>query len=218
MSGKMRVFWIGLALSFAYPIVQYHFLRGLPWSQFPLSTFNKGMALGSILFIALSYFAGPARRLGARWAEGLLPMRKFLGLTGFTLAAIHACISLLILTPSYYARFFGKDGKFVTNAELALLFGVLAFAVFAVVAAASIPSMFEYLGKKQWLKVQQYGYLGVLLVLLHAAAFGYAGWFTPANWQGGILPITLVGFIIGAIALLLKILATIFGEKQKEGK
>lgn len=207
-----------LLVAFAYAIVRYHVFRGTPWADFPLFINNKAISLASVFFLALSYMTGPLMRFVPSRAEPFLSLRKFFGLMGFGLGALHACISLLLFSPAHYPRFFAEDGALNFIGQLSMLFGVLAFAVFFVVALSSVPSIAASLSRAQWQAVQRAGYGGVLLVLLHVVTMGYRGWGDPSRWPGFLLPISLVAAIVLAVCLLLRVIVVLspgsYGRKS----
>lgn len=192
------------ALAIGYAIIRYHVLKGVPWEHFPLFIFNKGISLSAVFLITLSYMLGRLARIFPHIFTKWLSMRKFLGVAGFGLAATHALISLLILSPSYFPKFFEESGQLNLVGELSLLFGVVSFFIFSIVAATSVPAIEKSMDKHNWLRVQRLGYLALFFVMLHVLIMGYAGWLKPQDWPGGLLPISLVAFIVIALALLIK--------------
>lgn len=203
-----------LIVIFAYAIIRYNILKGVAWEQLPLFISNKAISLSAVVFIALSYALGSLARFWPQTFVPALSLRKFLGLFGFGLAALHGLISLLIFTPAYYPKFFLDSGKLNLVGELSMLFGVLAFFVFTIVALISFPAIAKSMDTERWLRVQRIGYLGLVLVFLHVFTMGIEGWLKPAGWPGGLLPISLVAAIVIALALLLKITAIVFPKEK----
>ncbi|MBI5798542.1 MAG: ferric reductase-like transmembrane domain-containing protein [Candidatus Yonathbacteria bacterium] len=199
-----------LVLVFGYAIIRYNVIKGVSWGELPLFISNKAVALSAVAFIALSYALGSFARFWPKIFSTILPLRKFLGLFGFGLAAIHLLISLLIFTPAYYPKFFLASGNLSLVGELAMLFGVLAFAVFALVAISSIPALVQSMDPARWIRVQRLGYLGLVLVFAHVLVMGFEGWISLASWPGGLLPISLIAAIVIAVVLFIKIIALIF--------
>ncbi len=198
-----------IILSLAYAIIRYNIIKGTPWENLPLFIFNKAFALASVIIIGLSFVLGPLAKLSPKKFSQKLFLRRSLGLIGFTIAALHALISLLIFSPSYYPKFFNETGKLTLEGELSMLFGALALFIFAIVAITSLPSIENKMNKKHWLSIQRSGYLAFFLVLLHVAFMGFKGWLVPADWPGGLPPISLIAFVIIALILSIRIL-TIF--------
>jgi len=202
-----------LLVIFTYAIVRYHIVRGVSWDNFPLYISNKAISLSSLVFISISYMLGSLARFIPGSFVKALPSRKFFGLLGFGLGAIHALISAIIISPAYYARFYAQNGKLTLNGEMILAFGVLAFFTFLIVAITSLPSVAEKLDNKEWLAMQRLGYLGLILLLLHVFILGRAGWFRPDAWQAGMMPISLAAAIVVTFTLILKISALLFPKK-----
>lgn len=196
---------IVLAGTFLYAIVRYNIIKGTPWEHFPLLISNKAISLASVVFIALSYILGPLARFWPTEIVPLLPTRKFFGLLGFGLGAVHGFMSLLLFTPANYPKFFLPDGTLSLVGELSMLFGVLSLLVFAVVAVTGVPGISQSIQKDRWQAIQRMGYAGLLLVLLHVVIMGFGGWTKPGTWPGGLLPISLIAAIVIAVTLLLRI-------------
>ncbi|MBI1999234.1 MAG: ferric reductase-like transmembrane domain-containing protein [Parcubacteria group bacterium] len=212
-----KQFFISLVIFlavFAYAVIRYNVLKGTPWIDLPLFVSNKAISLSAVIFIALSYALGSLARFWPETILSVLTFRKFFGLLGFGLAAFHAAVSLLIFTPSYYPKFFLGGEKLNLTGELSLFFGVLAFFVFTLVAISSIPAVARAMERERWLAIQRFGYLGLVLVFFHVFVMGFEGWLRPAGWPGGLLPISLIAAVVIALALLLKIAATIFSKKR----
>ncbi len=203
-----------LIVVFAYAIIRYNVIKGTAWEQLPLFISNKAISFSAVVFIALSYMLGSLARFWPKTFVPALDLRKFFGLLGFGLAALHGLISLLIFTPAHYPKFFSISGKLNLIGELSMLFGVLAFFVFVVVALTSFPSVAKSMDPGRWLAVQRLGYLGLILIFFHVLTMGFEGWLKPAGWPGGLLPISLVAAIVIALVLLLKITAIVFPKKK----
>lgn len=203
-----------LIIIFSYAIVRYHIVRTTPWENFPLYISNKAISLASLVFISISYMLGSFARFIPKIFVQTLPSRKFFGLLGFGLGAMHALISAIIISPAYYARFFAQSGKLTLNGEMILAFGVLAFFTFLIVAITSLPSVAEKLDNKEWLAMQRLGYLGLVFLLLHVFILGRSGWFRPDAWQAGMMPISLLAAIVVTFTLVLKISAILFPKKE----
>ncbi len=202
-----------LIIIFTYAIIRYHILRGVPWDNFPLYISNKAISLASLVFIAISYMLGSLAKFIPNVFVKALPSRKFFGLLGFGLAAVHALISAIIFSPAYYGRFFAENGKLNLNGELILAFGILAFFTFLIVAITSLPSIAEKLDNKEWLAMQRLGYLGLIFLLLHVFILGRRGWLIPDAWRAGMMPISLVAAIVITFTLVLKITAILIPKK-----
>ena len=127
--------------------------------------------------------------------------RRKIGLAGFALAAIHSVMSLALLSPGYFPKFFNGAGTMTLAGELSTLLGVLALA--GLVWMAALPAA----GPSDDRRLLRRLGLGVLaLTALHVAVMGWAGWFKVADWPAGLPPITLISFVIAVLGLALGLL------------
>jgi len=53
-----------------------------------------------------------------------------------------------------------------------------------------------------------------LLVGVHAAVLGFGGWFQPGTWPGYMVPITLISFLLGVVALILGMISRLLPNRQ----
>lgn len=205
------------ALVFTYSVVRYNVIKGVAWEHLPLFISNKAIALGAVVFISVSYLLGNISRFihtFSRWVY----LRKYFGLLGFSLASIHSLMSLALLRPYYYGKFFTAEGSLNLIGELSLLFGVIALFIFSIVAIVSLPSIVNSMDPRKWRSVQRSGYIALVFVLAHVYTMGIQGWLTPEGWPGGLFPISLVAFIILLTVVLIKILAILAGPRLTEQK
>jgi len=100
---------------FAYTVIRYNVIQGVIWDHLPLYVTNKAIALGSVVFISISYLLGSLNHLLSGSFSDKLSLRKHFGLLGFTLAWTHSLISLIILKPDYYRSFFLGDALNLTG-------------------------------------------------------------------------------------------------------
>ena len=204
---------IVLLITFVYSILRYNVFKGVGIEHLPLYISNKALALAATIMIGLSFLLGPLCRFSKRIVPKLY-LRKYIGLLGFGIAAIHGVISLLLFNPAYYQKFFAETGKLTLEGELSMLFGILAIFIFAAISITSIPSVESGLHPKQWKFIQRSGYLAYLLVLLHVLVMGFSGWFDASKWPGGMYPITLVAFSFIVFVLLIRVIVMIFPKKE----
>lgn len=198
-----------LLASVAYTAVRYVFFKGESLAHAPLYLFNKALSLASVFLIGLSFLWGPLCRFWPKTFVPKLYLRKYLGLAGFGLASVHALVSLALLTSAYYPKFFEASGKLNASGETSVLFGILAFFVFAIVSVSSLPFLEVHLDPKQWLFIQRLGYAAYILVLGHVATMGFSGWFSPTSWPGGLLPISLVAAMVILLVLAVRALVLV---------
>ena len=129
---------------------------------------------------------------------------KFCGLVGFFLAGIHALLSLSLLSPAYYGKYFDPDGRLNLEGELALVVGVVALFMLMGPAITTLPMMPKAIGGQRWKRNQRLGYVALFLVVVHLVALGLEGWLVPGGWNGGLPPISLVAVLAALTPLLVK--------------
>ena len=154
---RWLVFLLGVPMTYA--VIRYHVFQGVEWSHFPLYVANKGCALAAVFLIAASYLIGKTLRVYEREPDRRLVLIKFCGLMGFSLAGIHAFMSLLIVSPHYYPKFFLDAHKMNLTGELSLLFGVLSLWCISITAITSLPFMYDAIGADRWHRRQEDGLL-----------------------------------------------------------
>lgn len=197
-----------------YTITRYVVFKGLPPTQIPFYLMNKTIAVTTVAMLGISLGLGPLNNLFHGKFESIIGARKYFGLVGFGLASLHTIMSLALLRPIYYGKFFKGDAlNFI--GETTLLFGTFALFFFSVLAIVSIPSVSEKLDKKAWGNIRKIGYLGYGLVMMHVFVMGYTGWLDTSTWPGKMLPISLVAFLMILIVFIVKLLSD-HNPAQKE--
>lgn len=204
-SKPQKVKWITLTLLFftVYAILRYLVFKGVDPVHFPLYILNKVASISGLFLLATSYSIGKIKSWKFGSDQRNVQLIKFIGLMGFSLSAIHIFISLIILTPAYYPKFYhGEMMNF--SGELSMLMGVLSLFFFTIPAITTIPFMQEAVGIKKWQKRQRMGYFGLLTALAHVVVMGISGWFKIGTWPGYLPPITMIAAIIAIVPLYLK--------------
>ena len=209
-----RWFVLLFGLPLTYAIVRYHVFGGVEWTYFPLFIANKAISLAAVVFIATSYLIGKIIRVYEDDPAHRLVLIKFCGLIGFSLAAIHAFMSLLLFTPAYYPKMFEEAGRLHLTGELSMLFGVLSLWCLSITAITSLPFMYDAVGADRWKRGQRMGYICLALAGGHVLVMGLAGWLKPGGWHGHLPPISLVAFIVVLVALLVKMLSGSGGKAR----
>lgn len=210
-----RWFLLLFGVPMTYAIVRYHIFGAVEWIHFPLFIANKAISLAAVFFIAMSYLIGKAVKAYDTDHSKRLILIKFCGLIGFSLAAIHAFMALLLFTPEYYPKLFSSGGRLNLTGELSMMFGVLSLWCLSVTAITSLPFMYEAVGADRWKRGQRSGYICLALAGGHVLVMGISGWLKPAGWHGYLPPISLVAFIVILFALLVK---TLSDRKPKPGQ
>ena len=199
--------------SLLYAIVRYHLTGDVAWRHFPVFILNKATSLAAVIFVAASYLGGKI----IRWYDNDQRLRlvviKFCGLMGFSLAGIHAVLSLTIWTPAYFAKYFDEAGQLNLQASLGMATGVVALFFLTSPAISTLPMMPKALGGKRWKRAQRMGYVSLILVAVHLVALGFKGWLKPQAWPAGMPSISLLAFIAAMVPLIVK--RNLIYERQK---
>jgi len=203
---RWSVLLMGVPLTYA--IVRYHVFAGVDWSDFPLFIANKAFSLAAVFLIAASYCIGKLVHRYDNDPGKRLVLIKFCGLMGFSLAAMHAFMALLLFSPAYYPKFFHDTGRLNLVGELSMVLGVMSLWCLAITAITSLPFMYDAVGADRWQRGQRLGYMSLFLAAGHTLVMGWSGWLVPAGWPGALPPISLVAFIVATVPLLTKLLWT----------
>ena len=199
-----RVFLLVMGFCLVYAGVRYHVVQGVPLAQAPLYILNKAISLGGLAFLAMSYLVGKVA--GLRWDDRRLQLivTKFCGLMGVSLIVAHVLMSLALMGPAYYAKFYAAT-KFNFTGELSLSLGVFALWCFSLPAITSLPYMYDELGADRWLRSQRIGYAGLMLAAGHVLVMGVLGWLHPGDWPAALPPITALAFVVAMVPLVLRL-------------
>jgi DMSO/TMAO reductase YedYZ heme-binding membrane subunit len=210
-----RWFAVVFGGSVAYAIARYHLAGDVEWRHFPLFILNKATSLAAVIFVGSSYLIGKL----IRWYDDDKALRlvviKFCGLMGFFLAAIHAFMSVAILRPSYFAKYFGDVGRLNLQGELGMAVGVIALFFLLSPAITTLPMMPKALGGWRWKRTQRVGYLALVLVVVHLVVLGFKGWLTPGKWTAGLPPISLLACLVALVPLVVKRKLVLARERRK---
>ncbi len=173
-----------------YSIVRYNIFKDVPWTDIPLYVMNKALAFAAIIYVAIYIILEKRDH-----HELSTKIRKY----ATNLVYTHLTISLIILTPSYYQKFF--DGmKFNLIGQLSLLTGVLALGLMNSLRFAKTLN-----SKSSASFIRKFGAeILLFLISLHLFIMGFKGWLTPGSWPGGMPPITLLAFIVSLVPLFVK--------------
>ena len=206
-------FAIVFGASLIYAVIRYHIVGDVGWRHFPLFIFNKATSLAAITFVAASYLIGKVIRWHDHDRQLRLVVIKFCGLMGFFLAGVHALLSLCLLTPAYFAKYFDDAGRLNLQGELAMSVGVVALFFLMAPAITTLPMMPKALGGQRWKRNQRLGYIALMLLVVHLVVLGLKGWLAPKGWHGGLPPISLLAALVALAPLLVK--RNLIHKKQK---
>jgi len=177
-------FVLGIIIfSYLYAIIRYHYFGNAPVKDFPLYITNKVLAISSvILFVTF-----------------ILKKNSLIGGLSYIFALGHLLISLLILSPVYYKKFFTNDFELNGIANLSLLAGVFSFLglwVYHQIKKGNTQyKIFSNLSI-------QYFILGTLF--MHLFFMGFKEWLHPLSWKAYLPPISLIAGILVLVGFFKK--------------
>ena len=170
---------LGLAV-LAYAVLRYHLVKSVPWEHFPLYTTNKVFAV-----------VGLAGLVGSRLAAGRERRQRY-GFAGLWCTTVHVLMSLLLMTPNYFGKFYSKSGQFTWQTELSMAGGVLGVGSLLWLLIATLKTETQ----KQTSLVPCLARWTLLATALHLVFMGGAGWLNRDDWTAakGLPAITLLAF------------------------
>ncbi|MFI4862036.1 MAG: hypothetical protein ACIAXF_15325 [Phycisphaerales bacterium JB063] len=190
-----------LLLCFVYAAVRYVGFGGVLPDQLPVYVANKALSWAGVVMITLAVGARPL----SAWLPGagaLREDRRSLGMVGLAFCAVHTVMSLMLLSPAYYAKFYVETGRMTTAGEVSMLAGACSLALLvwqSRIAPPTEPGQPNHAAKHR----RALGTAVLALALLHVGFMGWPGWFTPAKWHGGMPPITLLSAAVAALGVAL---------------
>ena len=180
---------LGLAV-LAYAVLRYHLVKSVPWEHFPLYTTNKVFAV-----------VGLAGLVGSRLAAGRERRQRY-GFAGLWCTTVHVLMSLLLMTPNYFGKFYSKSGQFTWQTELSMAAGVLGVGFLLWLLIATLKTETQ----KQTSLVPCLARWTLLATALHLVFMGGAGWLNRDDWTAakGLPAITLLAFGLALAGMALK--------------
>ena len=180
---------VGLAV-LAYAVLRYHVVKSVPWEHFPLYTTNKVFAV-----------VGLAGLVGSRLTTGRERRQRY-GFAGLWCTTVHVLMSLLLMTPNYFGKFYLKSGQFTWQAELSIAAGVLGVGFLLWLLIATLKTETQ----KQTSLVPCLARWTLLATALHLVFMGGAGWLNRDDWTAakGLPAITLLAFGLALAGMALK--------------
>jgi hypothetical protein len=194
-----------LLLAIGYAVLRYHVAGPVPWKDFPMFIFNKGLCLAAFVLLTFNFSLGPLNSLGVRVPEGWLNARKAMGMSGFVLILIHALMSFMLFNPANYGKFFADNGTMTLLAGLAMLFGVLGFVGLWIYNLSFQTFLRVDQAFIRFITSRKFMLFALVLGGMHLFFMGYKGWLNPAGWHGGLPPISLVAFAFFAVGYVINL-------------
>lgn len=181
---------IGLVvgLTSGYALLRYVVFHDVPLANVPLFILNKAISWTGVILFGMSLLATDKTD------------RRHYGTLAFAAIIAHLVMSLMVLNPHYFAKFYGENGRMNAMGEWSMLFGVCGLiflgGLFFVNLAGSG-------GAGSSLKAG-WGRLVLWFAVLHVGVMGFAGWLTPGTWPGYLPPITLASCVIALYYLYVR--------------
>jgi DMSO/TMAO reductase YedYZ heme-binding membrane subunit len=145
------------------------------------STVNRSIAASAILSIGFSYALSGICYFW-NFLDTKIIYRKQLGLVGMNIAIIHVLVSWYYYNhnasgSSYYSFYhiWNIGGVNISNA-VSFTFGLVALAIFLMMALASRKFIMPKLGGKLWRELLRVGYVAMVLLIFHYGIKEYAVW------------------------------------------
>jgi len=207
-SATPLIFWV-LVFGMVYSILRCHIAGPVPWKDLSFFILNKGISLSAFILLIMNFSFGPAKNIGWPIPEGWLNARMAIGITGFVLVLIHALMSLLLFSPASYGQFFDENMTLTLTAGLSMFAGIAAFVVLWGFNLAFKTNLREDKAFIGFITSRKFLLWAMLLGAAHLFFMGYSGWLKPADWHGGLPPISLVAFML----FLLGYAVNLFGRE-----
>ena len=191
-------------LSLVYAMLRYHVFKGVPWEQFPIYILNKVFALSAFILFAFSFSICPIQKLG--WINLLKSEEcKYLGRMGMIFLLFHLIMSLVILNPAYFEKFYDFEGNLNLIGNLSLFLGIAGL-IFIILYHSMFRESIQN-AKKAYslLQTNRFVMLGLLTMCGHVFVMGIKSWISPNEWPGFMPPISLISFVVLFFTLSLNI-------------
>lgn len=170
-------------ITLIYAIARYIILGDVSWNQLPAFIANKAISWSTVMYVVLTgyYFMKKNHNLTKEW-----------GRLAFHFALLHIILSFGLFSPEYYPKFF--SGNLLTLlGELMLISGGIAIYSFYRIKKHKVHNTLSI----------RFELIGITAVSIHLVSMGIPGWFSPAEWHGGLPPISLINFVLVIIAGIL---------------
>jgi hypothetical protein len=199
------IFWT-FVFSMGYAILRYNIFGPVPWKDLPFFILNKGNALSAFILLTINFSIGPIKNLGIAISTPWLKSRKVLGIIGFLQAFVHVIMSFILLRPSIYDKFFTPDGTLTLYTGLNLIGGITAFIFLWIYNISFNMELRKDKDLISFITSRKVTLLAMFMAGAHLFFMGFEGWLTPAEWHGGLPPVSLVGFIFFLVGFIINLL------------
>ncbi len=172
--------------------------------------FNKIAGLLALILIGITFLIGPLSYVFPSIFKQFKTYRRFLGVSGFLVAVLHAILSFLL---HYHGNlsFMLLDPN---NEDLiGVYLGLTAISIFLLMAITSTDKAVELLGFRRWKMLQTTGYLALILVMLH---------FIFMETDNGVFvikkPLGRMIFVFGFLVLVARIIVFLLTLTKRKPK
>lgn len=191
-------------LTSAYAVVRYVVFGPVPLMHTPLFVLNKSFAWTALTLLCVALALGP---LAGRWPArytAWLDCRRALGVCGVLMATGHLLLSLMILNYGYYRSYFAQAFELTALAEFTLAAGAWAFLLLLPATVVSLPGVRQATAAPVWRLTHGCLPLALLATTVHILKDAPV-WWRPADWPGGLPPISLVTVVMVVATLALRV-------------
>ncbi|RUS74254.1 hypothetical protein EGW08_017992 [Elysia chlorotica] len=206
------------------------------WEQIFIKVNNKPVCMTAITLMALTYlpghlasilqvYYGTKHRRFPQFLDTWLKSRKQLGLVSFILVALHAVMSVLIMSSAYFGGWFhkrtltlpanltlesrvtlGLSQEVMTwRGEVILMLGILGLLLMTLVAVTSIRSVGDSLNWGEWRAVQsRLGHVVLVVSVAHVTVKGAEYWWRlgfPKVFRSAAFMSVLIPYLVLALKL-----------------
>lgn len=169
-----------------YSLLRYVVFQGVSVEQIPVYVTNKAVSWTGLILLGLAPLLRSERR-------------RPIGQAGLLFVLLHLVLSLTMLNPVYFGKFYQQDGHLTWQAEASMLTGA--------VAAVLMLKLFIHPGENSNSQGSLIPGLGRTILIFsgfHVLLMGYEGWAVVTDWPAGLPPITLLSFICVLVFLVLR--------------
>jgi hypothetical protein len=201
----IKLFLTAFIISFLYAILRYVIFGNVDAVHIPLYILNKAMALTGFFLLLVSSLSSFFDGKPYYWFKVISANKDITGIGSFLFIIGHIFMSILIMNPSYFEKFYIENAEMNLTGEGSMLFGVIAlifmwlanrYFSFTVISSQKNSNRFEFKKLIHW---------GVIFSTLHVIIMGIASWIKPSGWYGYLPPITLIafcGFILWSVIMI----------------
>ncbi len=165
------------------------FTPGYGNGELTWSMANKIAALAGLFILAFTFLIGPLSKFFPHFCGPWRCHRKFLGICGVAMIAVHVILSTVLIYKLDFSAMFLANAKW-----MGFYAAVLAFLIFVMMVLTSTPRAMKALGYKRWKELQMVGYLALALAIAHFFLFEIK--------PNGMFQVRPLGYVVMAAAVL----------------